>query len=89
MPLKGELMTYLDNVMTGAQYKANIKGHCIVNKHMNAIMTLYRLFIAKYNLYIAKSSIGNQRPQESQEYEPSYLSVSVHSCLLCSDAEAE
>ena len=72
MPLKEELLTYLDYVMIGALYKANVEGYCIVFKHMNAIMTLCRLFTAKSNLFIAKSSIGDQRSQVLQENEPSY-----------------
>ena len=60
--------------MIGALYKANVEGegHCIIFKHMNAIVTLYGLFTAKSNLINAKSSIGDQRSQVLQENEPSY-----------------
>ena len=58
--------------MIGALYKANVEGHCIVFKYMNAIMTLYGLLTTKSNLAIAKSSIGDHRSQDLQENEPSY-----------------
>ena len=50
--IKKELLTSLDYFMIGALYKANVEGHCIVFKHMNAILTLYGLFTAKSNLFI-------------------------------------